>query len=202
MLLSKLQKRFDADKLDSDLAMHFLDVYEQYFLNIRMEPFTLLEIGVHNGGSLKMWADYFPNSKITGVDIDPDCKCHETKNVKVVIGDQSDKKFLNTLGNFDVIIDDGGHTMIQQKTSLEVLWEHLNPSGIYVLEDLETSYWPKFGGAYGNKDTTMELLKSRVDNLNHRGIDYDRAEKARTQVRDYNIKSIHFYPSMCFLFKE
>lgn len=201
-LLADLQKTYDADKLDSDLAMHFLDVYEQHFGPRRMEPLKVLEIGVHHGGSLKMWAAYFPNSRITGVDIDHDCKKNYGDRIQVVIGDQADREFLDGLGTFDIIIDDGGHTMKQQKTSLDVLWGHLHPGGVYVLEDLETSYWPKFGGAYGRKDTTMEMLKGLVDNLNWRGIDYDRAEKARKRLLNLGIESMHFYPSLCLLYKE
>jgi predicted O-methyltransferase YrrM len=201
-MLAELQKKYDADKLDSDLAMHCLDVYEQFFNAIRERPMKILEIGVHKGGSLRMWAEYFPNSRITGVDIDPDCKRNYGDRIQVVIGDQADRDFLNKLGTFDIIVDDGGHTMVQQKTSLDVLWGHLHPGGVYVLEDLETSYWPKFGGSFDRTDTTIEHLKKLVDNLNWRGIDYDRAVKKRKRLEDLHIKAIHFYPSLCLIEKE
>jgi predicted O-methyltransferase YrrM len=201
-MLAELQKKYDADKLDTGLVMHFLDVYEHHFSTMRERPMKILEIGVHHGGSLRMWAEYFPNSKITGVDIDEDCKKHSGKNINVIIGDQADVDFLDTLGHFDIIVDDGGHTMIQQRTSLEVLWDHLHPGGVYVIEDLETSYWPKFGGAYLKHGTMIETLKGRVDNLNHRGIAHKRAEKEQRTVDNYQIKSIHFYPSLCLIYKE
>ena len=66
-----------------------------------------------------------------------------------------------------------------------------------MIEDLETSYWPEFGG--GGKDSTMEVLKSRVDNLNHAGMAHDRAGEKKRTVKDFNIESIHFYPSICFI---
>jgi predicted O-methyltransferase YrrM len=201
-MLAELQKKYGVEKADHPLNMHFLGVYEQHFNAIRERPMKILEIGVHKGGSLRMWAEYFPNSRITGLDIDKDCKRNYGDRIQVVIGDQADREFLNKLGTFDIIIDDGGHTMVQKKTSLDVLWGHLHPGGVYVLEDLETSYWPKFGGAYGRKDTAMEMLKGWVDNLNWRGIDYDRAEKKRKRLLDLHIKAIHFYPSLCLIEKE
>lgn len=202
MLLEQLQKKYDADKLDSDLAMHFLDVYEDHFAEKRLLPMKIMEIGIHHGGSLKMWAEYFPNSRITGIDIDKDCKKYYGDRIQVIIGDQADPLFLGSLGTFDIIIDDGGHTMIQQQVSLEILWKHLNAGGVYVLEDLETSYWKKFGGSYKGEGTTIEKLKSLVDNLNCKGLNHPRAEKGRMEIRDYNMKSIHFYPSLCLIYKE
>ena len=202
MLLKKLCKKHHARKLDSSFAMHFLDVYETYFADIRERNLEVLEIGVQKGGSIKMWADYFPNSNITGVDVTKKCKKHETDRIKVRLGDQADAKFLSTLGKFDVIIDDGGHTMIQQKTSLIELWDHLNPGGLYVLEDLETSYWPAFGGGYKKEETTVEFLKCRIDNMNHEATKHSRAEKEKIEIENYNMESISFYKSLYVIKKE
>ena len=202
MLLRDLKNKYKARKEDSDLAMHFLDVYRHHFKARRKEIKSLLEIGVQYGGSLKMWKDYFPNAQITGMDINPKCKKHKEKRIDIVIGDQADPKTLEKLGNFDIIVDDGGHTMAQQIVSFEVLWDHINRGGVYVLEDLETSYWPKFGGAYGKSATAIQMLKDLVDNINHRATSHKRADDKRFDAKDYHIKSIHFYPSLCLIYKE
>ena len=64
-------------------------------------------------------------------------------------GSQEDVQFLHRLasgiGQFDIIIDDGGHTMNQQKTSMITLLPIVRSSGIYVIEDLDTSYVPSYG---------------------------------------------------------
>ena len=91
--------------------------------------------------------------------------------------------------------------MVQQKTSLRCLWKHLNPNGIYAIEDLGTSYWPKFGGGKG-KETTIEHLKNLVDNLNYASIDHARAEEDRKSCKNIGLMSIHFYPLICFLYHE
>ena len=182
--------------------MHFLGVYEKWFGALRLNKLEVLEIGIHHGGSLRMWEEYFPNSQITGVDIEKHCKKHENGRIKVFIGDQADRNFLSTLGKFDIIIDDGGHTMDQQKNSFNVLWGHLNPGGIYVIEDLETSYWPKFEGAYRNKHTMIEMLKGFVDNVNCVGAAHPRAEHKKKIVEDLSIEAIHFYQSLCLVHKK
>ena len=92
------------------------------------------------------------------------------------IGDQADAVFLTQFsseatasGLFDVIIDDGGHTMVQQITSLEYLWKTVKPGGLYVIEDLQTSYWETFGGDpagwRSSKETTMTYVFQLIDDL-------------------------------------
>jgi hypothetical protein len=68
-----------------------------------------------------------------------------------VTGDQADGAFLDRFiaehgSDFDIIIDDGGHTMNQQMTSLNHLWKAVKPGGIYFCEDLQTSYMKQYGG--------------------------------------------------------
>jgi hypothetical protein len=89
-------------------------------------------------------------------------------------GDQADAAFLQqviaaTPTGFDIVIDDGGHRMGQQLTSLRVLWPHVRPGGLYVVEDVQTSYDSAFdaaAGPVGTPGTTIALLKSFVDVLN------------------------------------
>ena len=78
-------------------ADHFFDIYDSHLSHLRDEKLNILEIGVFNGGSLYMWKNYFPNSKVTGIDIDPYTKRWEEtdKDIKVYIGDQCDLKFLH-----------------------------------------------------------------------------------------------------------
>jgi hypothetical protein len=84
-------------------------------------------------------------------------------------GSQEDLKFLyqfvSGMKQFDIIIDDGGHTMIQQKTSLLMLMPLVRSGGVYVVEDLETSYISAYGGSYLNSTTTIALIKTFVDEV-------------------------------------
>lgn len=106
---------------------------------------TVLEIGVSHGGSLQMWRDYFGRgSTIIGLDIDERLRSLEDPGFRVVIGDQSDPVFLKSLadqyGPFDIVIDDGSHAPAHQVASLTALWPHVKVGGVYLVEDLHTSY--------------------------------------------------------------
>ena len=144
--------------------------YSAHLGHLRKEPIKLLEIGVAKGCSLVMWRQYFPNAALYGIDIDPACR-ESVPGVTIFIGDQEDEVFLQhfvhqTEGNFDVIIDDGGHTMAQQICSFLTLFSHVKPGGMYVIEDLHTSYDERYGGGYRTSGSTVEFLKKLVDCVN------------------------------------
>ena len=181
----------------------YLDIYNQYFTNIREEVKTFVEIGILNGSSLKMWRDYFPNATIYGVDIDPRCKAYESDRIKIFIGSQNDVNFLNQLkeeiGEIDVLIDDGSHITNHQITSFNVLYPAIKKSGFYIIEDLTNSYeeqlnhhdlraiWP---GMYLNKPD---------DPLKNYRQDFNNFVQELIKIMDFHsnkndIVSIHFHP--------
>jgi hypothetical protein len=126
---------------------HYIPIYERHFSRFRDRPVNVLEIGVQEGGGLWMWHKYFhPDSAIFGVDINPACARPDLTNVEVEIGDQADPDFWLyirsiMLGPFDIVIDDGGHTMNQQITAFESIYHTMAPDGVYLVEDTHTSLW-------------------------------------------------------------
>lgn len=99
---------------------HYFEIYDRHFSKFRGKEVNVLEIGVSHGGSLQMWKEYFGQKcNIYGIDIFPKCKEFEEENIKIFIGSQSDRSFLQNvceqIPKIDIIIDDGGHTMEQQK---------------------------------------------------------------------------------------
>lgn len=152
-------------KTDKSYLHNYLDFYETYLNQYKNEKIRLLEIGIGNGASLKMWEEYFPNAEIVGVDTDKKCLKHiyTSARVKTLIGDQANRTFLNNIqGEFDIIIDDGGHTMIQQMVSFGCLFKKLKKEGIYIIENLHTSFIPAYGGNASNTSTVL----SELHNLN------------------------------------
>ena len=184
---------------------NYLNIYEKFFSRFRGLNPNILEIGVCHGGSLELWRDFFgEGSIITGIDINPKCKEAEGDQISVLIGDQTDIPFLehvvNTVGSLDIIIDDGGHTMNQQITTFNYLFPKLNNGGLYVCEDLHTSYFSKnYRGGLRRKGTFIEYAKSLVDHIHHHYV-----KKGETVIPQFkeNISSIHFYDSICIVEKN
>jgi hypothetical protein len=150
--------------------LHYFEIYERHLQRFRGADITIVEFGVSHGGSLQMWKHYFgARASVIGVDIDPRCKVVEEERIKVVIGDQADRAFLARLRSIvprvDVLIDDGGHSMEQQITTFEEMFPHISPDGVYVAEDLHTSYWPAYGGGLRRQGTFIEYSKHLIDQL-------------------------------------
>jgi hypothetical protein len=177
-----------------DKWQHYFEIYERHFSKYRGKEVVLLEIGTFQGGSLQMWKHYFGDkARIYGIDINPDCKQVEEENVEIIIGSQSDREFLKRvikdIPSIDILIDDGGHTMQQQIVSFEELFNHIKPDGVYLCEDLHTSYWSSYGGGYKMPGNFIEYSKELIDKLN--AYHYDRVDEFTTTVN-----SMHYYDSV------
>lgn len=151
---------------------HYFWVYEKHFSALRDKEFTMLEVGVLNGGSLEMWNYYFPKAKIVGIDINNNCKKHEQvdKNIHVRIGDQSDINFLESLvqefGQFDLILDDGSHHVNHVNKTFQFLYTKLADDGIYFIEDTHAAYWSSHGGSISTQESINNVAKNMIDSIN------------------------------------
>lgn len=151
--------------------LHYFDIYEHHLERFRGKNPVMLEIGVAGGGSLQMWKAYLgPGAKIIGLDIDPDCKHHEAEGIEVFIGNQTDSRLLNSIlkayPKVDIVLDDGSHVMRDMIATFEHLYPRLDANGVYIVEDLHTSYWDDFGGGFRAPGTFVEFVKERVDDIN------------------------------------
>jgi cephalosporin hydroxylase len=179
--------------------MHYFDIYDRHFAPYRGKKITVVEFGVSHGGSLQMWKHYFGRkARIVGVDIDPRCATFTERRVEVVIGDQENRVFLRELrdqvGPIDVVIEDGGHTMAQQINTFEMLWPAVRNGGVYLVEDLHTSYWKRYGGGYQRPGTFIEYAKNLVDQVqawHGRGPDMFVVDKYTRSIR-----GMHVYDSI------
>lgn len=147
----------------------YFPVYENLFNSYKNKNITFVEIGILDGGSLEIWKKYFgKNSRIIGIDNNPICKKFENKNFEVFIGSQSDpnfwKNFYQKVGNVDIVLDDGGHTNDQQIVSLVESIKNINDGGLFVVEDIHTSYQKHYGNPY--KYSFINLSKKIIDDVN------------------------------------
>lgn len=149
---------------------HYFRVYERHLSRFRGRPLRLLEIGVSQGGSLDIWRRYFgEDAMLIGVDIEPLCKRFERDRTHIRIGSQDDRTFLQQLaaelGQVDVLLDDGGHTMNQQKNTFEILYPIVHETGVYICEDVHTSYSQQYGGGLNETASFVEFAKKKIDEL-------------------------------------
>lgn len=197
--LVSIGKNYPSNKNKSG----FLLIYENYFKKLRLKKINILEIGIDKGDSLRIWRDYFPNANICGVDIKK--KNFKIKGVDFFIGDQSNNFFLKTVIDkykfFDIIIDDGSHLCKHIISSFNFLYPYLNNSGLYIIEDLQTSYMPRYGGSRINlrkKTTSMNYLKQLCDSTNYE--QFNRPFYKHNKF-DGLIKSINFHQNIVFINK-
>ncbi len=172
--LPSLRDLFWAHRgLLSDKWEQYLPIYDSELRPYleRGAPVAMLEIGVQNGGSLEIWHKLLPpRSRVVGLDLDERCRALKLGDgIELYIGDATQKAFIDeALGDtrFDIVIDDGSHRAKDVIASFEILFGRLKPGGIYIVEDLHTSYWPAYGGGFRAEGSSIEWAKSLVDAIN------------------------------------
>lgn len=147
--------------------MFYEKVYEPLFYPIRDNDLTLLELGwgewdpvrkdhsnPDNGGrSARAWSDFFPNAQILSIDIAPKnfLDAESYPNVELYDEtDQTDPIALNKIhdrhGDFDIVIDDASHVSSKTIGSFKIIWPWVKPGGLYIIEDLHSSYHSYYFG--------------------------------------------------------
>lgn len=160
MILQQIGLKHNTDKA----TFHkYLDFYQKR-LPQRTFQGRLLEIGVMDGASLRMWHEYYPKAEIVGIDINDNSHL-DIEGVTILQLNATDTEALQELGNFDIIVDDGSHMTAEQQKSFEQLfYKQLNKGGFYILEDLHTSLIPSY---VNSKLTTIEYLKQLEHKIYH-----------------------------------
>ena len=154
--LGRLSLAYGSDKWAS---FHWYTAhYEEQFARYRDLPVRVLEIGIGGfdgelgGGSLQMWKRYFHRGLIYGLDLF-DKSALNRPRLTALIGDQADAGALRAIaeryGPFDIVIDDGSHDNAHVRISFETLFPYVRSGGVYVIEDMQTAYIPRFGGSAG-----------------------------------------------------
>jgi hypothetical protein len=145
----------------------------------RRKPVSLLEVGVGGygewlgGESLLMWSAYFRKGRIYGIDVH-DKTALSRDRIKVFQCSQVDREKLTALaretGPFDFVIDDGSHMNGHQIETFRILWPFVKDGGAYIVEDVQTSYWPSYGGGVlgtpGHGRSCMSFFKALADSVN------------------------------------
>ncbi|MGW5385155.1 DUF707 domain-containing protein [Nocardia sp. NPDC003963] len=200
--LTRLALLYGSDKW----GIHrYTPQYERYFEPLRDRPLTILEIGIGNGASLRMWKRYFRRAIVFGLDIH-DSSRYVEQRITPLLGDQSSSESLERAveqtGPLDIVIDDGSHISAHVIASFHALFPKLRPGGLYVIEDLQASYWPHWGGnaeEFDDPATSVGFLKLLVDGLNHEEL--PDASGRVPLYSDGQIRGLHFHHNMVVIEK-
>lgn len=195
-----------------DKWQQYPDIYQNTVgpLAAQEEPVSFLEIGVQNGGALEIWAKFLPfGSRIVGLDINADVEklSFDNSKIKVHVVDATDREAVESLlgdDSFDLVIDDGSHRSIDIISSFEILFPHVKPGGVYIIEDLHASYSPAFGGGYAAPASAISYLKNIIDGLHVDYMDmnlFSDEDRVRLEGFRREIGSITFHDSVAVIRK-
>ena len=204
---------YDTDKVQNN----FLEVYDPILSRWTDKDLKLLEIGIHKGGSLQLWRDYFPKGTIVGIDLELPPEFIPGERIQLFKGSQADTQFLSKVAastapeGFDIIIDDASHIGELSKTTFWHLFHHhLKPGGLYAIEDWGTGYLDDFpdGKRFDPKPSIPEpfpchshgmvgFVKELVDEQCAGSIASGRHE----QFRLSNFESLRFTEGVVFVTK-
>ena len=152
---------YETDKIQN----HYLEVYDLFLSRWTDKDIKLLEIGIHKGGSLQLWRDYFPRGTIAGVDLELPPGFIPGERIQLFKGSQADTQFLSQVAKsiapegFDIVIDDASHIGELSKTTFWHLFHHhLKPGGLYAIEDWGTGYFDDFpdGNKFDPKPSALD----------------------------------------------
>ena len=182
---------FNKTKNLSSKWSKYFDVYEENFSKFKGKDIIFVEIGVSNGGSLEIWKKYFGSkSRIIGIDINSECKKFEKDNIEIFIGNQSNpnfwENFFQEVGMVDIILDDGGHTNLDQIITTVECVKNINDGGLLLVEDTHTSYMKKYNSSM--KYNFVNFSKKIIEDINSN-------IRMNFSLKKY-IYSVQFYESM------
>lgn len=200
------------------------ELYDQYLAGLADQPVTLLELGVYTGESVKVFASFFENGRIIGVDIeDRAADFSGYPNAVFALGDQRSAEQLDHIcathapGGLDIVIDDASHFGAWSWHSYQILLPHLKPGGLYVVEDWGTGYFDDWldGSRFQEFPPDPEngpipkrlpshdfgmagLVKRFVDEVNWHGI---RPSLTAPSTRPRKLEFMHVHPEFVVLRK-
>jgi hypothetical protein len=136
----------------------FYSRYDRFFRNNKFTPTGILEIGVHQGESTKVFATVYPDTKIVALDLQryDHLDFTDFPNITYLGGDQTDRQRLEAVietefpAGFDLVVEDASHIGAYSHITFHTVFPLLNPGGIYIVEDWGTGYFDDFidGGRF------------------------------------------------------
>ena len=144
--------------------------YESYFKNFKDKELNILEIGSFYGNASASFFFYFKNSFLYAADIYTDLFRYNSKRMQNFYVDSSEEKsiqenIINKKIEFDIIIEDAGHSLKDQIISLFLLFKKLKSGGLFIVEELDFPDTRKDMNLNNEKPTLREILNQIKNNI-------------------------------------
>ncbi len=144
-----LEELADNEKTDKNTVHAYLPLYQSLLEGKKDTAKNVLEIGIKNGGSIKLWSDFFTNATVYAIDIQKDIPPQLLNNEKIVLYmstnayDEEIFKniFLNNNIKYDFILDDGPHTLDSMIKFIKLYSQIITDDGILMIEDVQSWDW-------------------------------------------------------------
>ncbi len=206
--LGKIYKNDKINEYHSFSGKSYMDIYSLYLSPIRNENITMLEIGIRDGSSLRIFRDFFKKGKILGLDIDPNTAFSDNR-ITTYIGSQNSIEIINKIFNenpvINIVLDDGSHINELTIASFQLIFDKLPKGSFYIIEDLACSYledsleegikvgnWP---GMHLN-DPSVQFVNKRSD-INHFFLELIK----KMDERKGEVEFVHFWSQLCVIKK-
>ena len=148
-----LQILVDDTRTDKNTCHSYLTTYEKLLCKKKESAKNILEIGICKGGSIQLWHDYFTNANIYAMDImhinDVYDKIKNNDRISLMTSTNAyDEKvikenFIDNNIKFDMILDDGPHTLESMCFTAKHYSQLLTDDGILIIEDVQSMDWLK-----------------------------------------------------------
>ena len=146
-----LEKIVDNSRTDKNTIHSYLSLYQKLLITKKETAKNELEVGIYNGGSIKLWSDYFTNANVYGLDIMNIENVWKgiKNNEKIILHTSTDaydndffiNHFLNKNIKCDFMLDDGPHSLKSMKQFIKLYSQIMTDDGILIIEDVQSWNW-------------------------------------------------------------
>ena len=167
-----LQEIVNNSKTDKNTTHSYLELYQKLLISKKETAKNVLEVGIgdfgeKNGGSIKLWRNFFTNATIYALDILPidrvmDELLNDDRVILYTSSNAYDNEFftthfLNKNIKCDFMLDDGPHTLESMKQFIKLYSQIMTDDGILIIEDVQSLDW-----IYTLKNEVPENLKKFI----------------------------------------
>jgi len=175
-----LTELIDNSRTDKNTTHSYIDLYQKLLESKKESARNVLEIGIgpnthDDGGSIKLWHDFFTNATVHALDIKPFNEVWDNikNNDRIILYTDTDaynetffkEKFLDKNIKIDFMLDDGPHTLESMKQFINLYSQVMADDGILIIEDVQAWDWVE-----KLKEATPEHLKEYVETYDLRHI--------------------------------